>query len=642
MEHTDSGHPGGREAEGQLLQALDVLLDSSTAYIYIKNLERTFVAVSRSLAALAGKNPNEVVSMTEENLFSPETAKSLKNADEKVLDSKKPALSQVESIQDAGGNTRNVLSSRIPLFDESGGIKGLVCIMDDITELERMELLLQETEHRYMSLFDTDLVGLFRTSISDGTVIKANRAAARIVNFDSPEKLVNAKVKVSDFYSPERRAQLVKELSEHGMVSNFDAHYTLPDGTEKDILISAKIYPEEGYLEGAVIDITEKKQLEEQLLQSEKMRAIGALAGGIAHDLNNQLTGIMGCAQLMSIAAKENKEIDELSQTIITAVHHSAKLMEQLLAFARHGKYQSIALDMHAVVNDAIALLAHSMEKKFTLTCRLQAHHPWITGDPNQLEDVVINLVLNARDAMPSGGEIQIDTLNIEADEAFCKKSAFEIMEGSYVCLSVSDSGTGIEKKVQERIFEPFFTTKELGKGSGLGLASVYGSVKSHRGAIEVSSQIGRGTTFKVYLPVSATLPEQKQDQKTHGMAGGRGSILLVDDEEVVRTVMQRALGQLGYSVQAFASGREAVKFFRTAWATVDLIILDMVMPGLDGFETFMALHEINPQLKALFCSGFTVHQKARDLISRGAVGFVSKPFDYAELASIINRLLSG
>jgi len=326
-------------------------------------------------------------------------------------------------------------------------------------------------------------------------------------------------------------------------------------------------------------------------------------------------------------------------QLIIAATERASDLTQKLLAFSRRGKVVSTAVDAHATINETVEILRRSIDKTIELSVELQASVSTIVGDPSQLENAFLNLGINARDAMPEGGQLRFATSNVILDEDFCSRVSFDVEPGPYLEISVSDTGKGIRKEMQARIFEPFFTTKEVGKGTGLGLAAVYGTVKEHRGLINVYSEPGEGSVFKLYFPVdeSAVVAMEAIPQST---IHGTGCILVVDDEPLIRTTARQLLGSLGYDVLLAEDGAEGVELYRRAQGTIDLILLDMVMPKMGGRDAFFKLRKINPEAKVLISSGFSHHASISELLQNGALGIISKPYRRLELGQAVSKAL--
>ncbi len=386
----------------------------------------------------------------------------------------------------------------------------------------------------------------------------------------------------------------------------------------------------------------ELRESQEHLRRSEKMEAIGQLAGGIAHDFNNQLTGILTCAEMLKSSLNENKELQEMANIVVTAARRASHLTAQMLTFARKGKYQSIPVNIHSIIDDVISLLEHSIDKSIRIRKELETHMPVVVGDPGQYQNALLNLAINARDAMPDGGVITISTKAKALTEEICERESLTIPSGQYVRIRVSDNGVGIDEETQKHIFEPFFTTKEPGKGTGMGLAAVYGTVETHKGAITVNSKKGNGSAFTLYFPLHDPTKHPIVRKDTSVMTViGKARLLVVDDEDIVRDTLKKVLKKLGYSVHACRNGREAVKFYKKSWQEVDLILLDMIMPGMGGKEAFLAMKKINPAIKAFLISGYSLSDETRHLLDEGVLGFIQKPYSVGELSQRIAEGLS-
>jgi len=384
----------------------------------------------------------------------------------------------------------------------------------------------------------------------------------------------------------------------------------------------------------------ERQLLEDQLRHAQKMEAIGQLAGGIAHDFNNVLGAISGYADLMKRRLPEQEEkLRRYATMIRQAAQRAADLTAKLLAFARKGTYTLVDIDIHELVDETCKVLEHTIDKRITIGVSLEADNPHVQGDRPQLQNVLINLAVNARDAMPQGGEMRFATRNVCFDEHESRRHA-GARPGSYVRISVSDTGHGMDAGVVEHIFEPFFTTKEPGKGTGLGLASVYGSVKSHQGFIEIDSALGRGTTFDVYLPAgaeaSAASGAAALSGGTRGKQGESCAVLVVDDEETVREVFREMLEDIGCTVVAVGTGREAVEYYREHPGKIDVVVLDMIMPAMGGLQCFRELKKTDPKVKVVLSSGYTVGEEGRHALDEGALAFLHKPVDSDDLCAAV------
>ena len=384
-------------------------------------------------------------------------------------------------------------------------------------------------------------------------------------------------------------------------------------------------------------DITQQKRLEAQVQQAKKMQAIGTLAGGIAHDFNNLLMAIQGNASLMLFKTDHHHQHYKMLKSIEKLVESGAKLTRKLLGYACEGRYEVKTTDLKELLEETSETFGRT-RKEITIHREFAEGLSAIEADQGQIEQVLLNLYVNASEAMPYGGDIFLKATNIT--QGRMKGRLYDPKPGKYVLLTVRDTGKGMDKETQERIFEPFFTTKEMGGGTGLGLASVYGIIKGHGGYIDVESEQDHGTNFNIYLPASDKKVEKTTGGEQH-MIDGKGTILLVDDEEMVLDIGVKMLQHLGYRVLEAKAGKEAVEIYKTNGDTLDLVILDMVMPGIGGGEVYDRMKEINSNVKVLLSSGYSVDGQAKEILDRGCDGFIQKPFNMKELSEKLIKLLS-
>ena len=374
--------------------------------------------------------------------------------------------------------------------------------------------------------------------------------------------------------------------------------------------------------------------MEEQIRQTQKMDLIGQLAGGVAHDFNNMLTAILGSAELMERHVEDNAAAVKLLGNIQQAARRSAELTGQLLAFSRKRQKNAVHVHIDTTINDVISLLERTIDKNITLETRLTAEHSSVTGDPTLLQNALLNLGVNARDAMPEGGVITFATANVELDGNYCDSSSFAVNPGSYIEITVTDTGVGMTQEVIRQAFEPFFTTKEVGKGTGLGLAAVYGTITDHHGSVDIYSEPGVGTVFKIHLPLAdghyRELPSSQE------LIRGSGGVLLVDDEEMIRDIGRAILENTGYRVYHAENGEQALEVYARERKNISMVILDMVMPVLGGKETLRRLMADYPDIKVLISSGFHHKGTLEELGKLGAQGFLQKPYSSQELCRMV------
>ena len=385
----------------------------------------------------------------------------------------------------------------------------------------------------------------------------------------------------------------------------------------------------------------ERQRLQAQLLQVQKMESIGRLAGGIAHDFNNILTAILSYAELTLMKLSENDPLRGHLISIQEASEKAAALTHQLLAFSRRQVLEMKAVDLNAVVTGIAKMLRRMIGEDVSLELKTGATVSTVRADESQLEQVLMNLAVNARDAMPSGGRLLIETADVGPDDVSLQVPGMEA-PGAHVMLSVTDSGAGMSTEVRERIFEPFFTTKELGRGTGLGLATVYGIVKQHGGNIIVASEPGKGTMFRIFLPVTAEPGPQQEAEPSGPLPEGVETILVVEDDELVRNLIQEVLAPLGYRVLTTATGDEAVKASDSFPGSVDLLLTDVVMPGMNGRQLAEVMRTKRPGIKVLFMTGYTQDALSTQGILEPGVALIHKPLRAGTLTRQIRQVLDS
>ncbi len=388
-------------------------------------------------------------------------------------------------------------------------------------------------------------------------------------------------------------------------------------------------------------DVTEKNKIEKQLHQAQKMDVVGQLAGGVAHDFNNMLSGIMGSAELLSYESGDNSNFKHHIDIIIESAKRSSVLISRLLSFSRKGRTFSRNIDIHDLIKSAIDLLERSIDKKIKIITSLDAENSYTIGDSALLQNVILNLSINARDAMLDGGIINISTSNIYLDNEIIRKNSLSLEPGNYIEVDVSDTGTGISKDIISKIFDPFFTTKPAGKGTGLGLSSVYETMKDHKGAVIVQSESGSGSIFKLFFLQGESNPLIVKTPVS-SIIKGTGCILVVDDEPILRETMQKILVSAGYTVIIAEDGTSGIDIYKSEMDRISLVILDMIMPKMSGSETFLELLKINPEVKVIFSSGFNNEGTTQDLLNSGAKGFIQKPYQIAEFTGLVSDVIQS
>lgn len=508
--------------------------------------------------------------------------------------------------------------------------------LKDIVDERTKELRKSEQWHR--SLVDNATDGIIVLD-RNGIIININDKACEMHGF-AKNVLVGTHIRLleSGVRQEESADRMRRLLAGESLV--YESLHNKKDGTPLYLEISSKAITigDEVFVQSFYRDITEKKKLQEHVFQSQKMDSIGVLAGGIAHDFNNILTAIIGHSDMIRRSVLDEKALRSLN-VIEEASRRAGRMISKLLGFARKSNFEVVPLNLNDVIFDTVKLLERVIDRRINLTVELDNRLPLIHGDVNQMEQVIMNLIVNARDAMPSGGRITIRTTSREVVKGMPDVPPY-VPAGQYVIANVSDTGVGIPKDVMDKIFEPFFTTKERGKGTGLGLSMVYGVVKEHRGFIAVQSIPGRGTTFTLYIPAAGTEIHQEEKKMMPAVSGSE-TILVVDDEQDILRAVQDSLTSNGYKVFAFNDASAALSLFQKLSDEIVLVITDIVMPRLNGKELIARLKAVNPEVKILAISGYTKYVAPKDEIGE-INGFLQKPFESYYLLSTVRRILDA
>ena len=515
--------------------------------------------------------------------------------------------------------------------------------------MDTSPIALSQSEERYREYFENAKDAIYVHDLN-GRYIMVNKAGEELIGYTLDEIL---QLRISDVvprkYLDEIHTRLKRKLADHSLTI-YEIEAIRKDGSRVPIEVSSRLVYENGVpvaVQGSARDITERKRAEAelrasqiQLQQSQKLEAIGQLAGGVAHDFNNMLTAIIGYTDLsLRRVGMENSIRRNLEETK-KAAERAASLVRQLLAFSRKQILEPKVLDLNDVVKDMQKMLTRLIGEDVRLATRLEPDLGSVKADPCQVEQIIVNLVVNARDAMPRGGRVTIETANTTLDERAVLKHV-SVKPGAYVMLSVSDTGSGMDQETQQRIFEPFFTTKETGKGTGLGLSTVYGIVKQSGGNIWVYSEPGMGTVFKVYLPrIDDATAVTVEKQETIVLRGSE-TILLIEDEEVVRGLTKKILMQAGYNVLDAKGGEEAIRMCRAYPGPIDLLLTDVVMPEISGKEVADRLVELRRGIRVLFMSGYTDEAIVQHGVLDASVEFLQKPFTWIGLTRKVRDVLN-
>ncbi|MDX9894621.1 MAG: PAS domain S-box protein [Desulfofustis sp.] len=544
----------------------------------------------------------------------------------------------------SGGRSRFYLASVLP-SSVAGGEEQVLAVLSDITERKLIESALRESEERYRLLSDVTMEGILIHR--EGTLLDANVALARMFGYQ-PGELRGRNVIAEAVHEEDRPlvlARVGKESTEPYVVrcyrKNGDLFYA--EFEARNMVIR-----DETMRVVAVRDVTERRLAEqarerllEQLHQAQKMESLGSLAGGEAHDFNNLLQAMSGNIHMLLRNRDDDNLTEKRLHVVAGAIDRAAYLVRQLLLFSRKAELRRQPVDIRQSIGSAVAMLERTIPRMVSFELRLDSELPLIHADPIQVEQVLLNLATNAVDAMAGCGTLTVTADSVEFSDE--QAEGHGLRAGHFVVLSIADTGQGMDRATREQMFDPFFTTKEPGKGTGLGLASVYGVVTGHEGAITCNSSPGEGTTFTIYWPVSAeqqVIPVQLPALERQGT--GSETVLVVDDEAQIRDLTREVLIDFNYQVVLTASGEEALQVFAKQPGSVDLVILDMNMPGMGGYRCLQELRLLDPSVPVLISSGYAGSGPVQEALQAGASGFIAKPYLLTELLSVVRSLLDG
>jgi two-component system, cell cycle sensor histidine kinase and response regulator CckA len=540
------------------------------------------------------------------------------------------------------GQKRILWAKAGPLYGAGGQVSGAIESIRDMTERKAMEEELRKSEEKYRNILESMEDVYFEVDLK-GRLTFFNDAACAVIGY-SRDELMGKHFK--EYTSPETTKRIFSDFNEEYFSGEWkeiiDYEIITKSGSSRLMQVSSNLLRDQG---GAPIgfralarDVTNSRRLESQLIQAQKLEAVGTLAGGIAHDFNNLLMGIQGYTSLMLLDLAVSHPYYEKLRSIEDQVQSGADLTRQLLGFAQGGRYEVKPTNLNEIIKKTSSMFGRT-KKEIAIHRKLKKDLWGVEVDQGQMEQVFLNLYVNAWQAMPGGGDIYLETRNVFLSDDEITRNA--IQPGLYVQISIVDTGVGMDEKTRERIFDPFFTTKEMGRGTGLGLAMVYGIIKGHGGAINVTSEPGHGTTFTIYLPGSE---RNIVEEKTVVIETVKGmeTILLIDDEPVNLEVSGELLESLGYRVYMAGGGQEGMEIYEEKRDEIDLVILDMVMPGISGGETFDRLRESNPNIRVLLCSGYSINGQAQSILDRGCNGFIQKPYKMSHLSQKVRELLDS
>jgi two-component system cell cycle sensor histidine kinase/response regulator CckA len=638
----DAERRRAEEALRKSERTLRAVLDAVPHHIHAKDGEGRFIMANKAVAESYHMTPEEFVGQYHTAVGMDEAeVKQMLADDKEVIDTGRPKHIPEETCIDADGNVHWLSTIKVP-FDHDGEPAVLVVAID-ITDHKRAEDALRESEEKYRLLVEyaNDVIFI----IQDGRVKFPNPKAMHLTGF-SAEELMGAD-SFAEFIHPEDRQMVIERhmmrLAGDELAPQYPFRILTKSGDTLWIELNAALITWEGRPAtlNIIRDISQQKQLEAQLQQAHKMEAVGTLAGGIAHDFNNLLQAINGYTQILMMDIDAGDPGYSHLNAINKAGDRAAQLIRQLLLFSRKAETERKPLDLNQEVEQARIILERTIPRMIDIEIHPGRRLWTVSADPVQIEQVLLNFGSNAADAMLEGGKLTIRTENATIAGEIDKKY-LGVEPGRYVCLTVTDTGNGMDEETVAHIFEPFYTTKETGKGTGLGLASVYGIVKSHGGYISCQSKLGQGTTFRIYLPASDEEDGSTEEYGNGSLKGGPETILVVDDEASIRDLTTETFERFGYKVLIATCGEDALEVYADPDNHVDLVVLDLGMPGMGGLKCLHEILSLDPASKIVVASGYSVDGQVKKTLELGAKGFVAKPYQLADLLATVRAVLDS
>lgn len=620
-----------------------LLADNVSDVIWVRDMNLNLTYISPSVKDQQGYTVEEAMNRTPEEIWSPDSLKFIGEVLTEELEIEKQEKKDLArsrtlevEVKCKDGSTIWSEAKMSFLRDKDSHPTGIIGVTRDISERKQIEEALRESEYKFRNLFDLSPQAVALTEIKSGRLVDINNKFCELTKYPK-EEIIGLSTTEAGFYLEADRIKFLKELQASGEVNGLDMKFKAKDHSILQAIMFARIIQIEGeaFILTIFHDITEQKRLEAQLQQAQKIEAIGTLAGGIAHDFNNLLMGIQGRTSLMLNDINLSHPHLEHLKGVEDYIKSATDLTRQLLGFAMGGKYEVKPADLNELVTKSSELFGRT-QKEISIHKKIQEGLRTVEVDQGQIEQVLLNLYVNAWQSMPGGGELYLETENVLLGDRFVKP--YELEPGKYVKISITDTGVGMDKATLERVFEPFFTTKEMGRGTGLGLASAYGIIKNHGGIIIVSSEKGKGATFNIYLPASER-EVFKEKELSEDILKGAETILLVDDEKMILDVGKELLKKLGYKVLVAKGGKAAVELYESNNEEIDMVILDMIMPHMGGGDTYDLMKTINPNIKILLSSGYSIDGQATEIMKRGCNGFIQKPFDMKGLSQKIREI---
>jgi len=629
---------------------LRLVIDLIPHSIFARDQEGRYILVNQAIADSMGLHFNDIIGKKHTDLFptDPRTSEYMLE-DLKVFESGQSMFIPETEYLDRNGTRRFIQVTKLPFRFVDGKPTSILCVAVDITQLKEAEEAVRSNRENLETTLNSIGDGVIAVD-SDGNVVWINPVAAKLVGWSTTEAKGKPLANIISATSYEGDSQDFHDIITRAFSSDektglsYHLVLTARDGSQRDVsLIWSPIRGNRNIHPGLVFimrDVTDELQLNKRLNETQKMESIGRLAGGVAHDFNNLLSGIVGYTELLNISVQDNDECRTYLKGIFEASERARELVHQLLTFSRRQPREIKPVNVHTVIGYVTSLLQHTLDRKITISRHCNASMSTVMGDRSQIQNALLNLGINSRDAMPSGGSLTLATRNVHLSQADCDRFPYPINPGNFIEVFVTDTGIGMDRDTMAHIFEPFFTTKGQNGGTGLGLAAVYGTIKDHGGYIDVSSKPSQGTIFKLGIPV---LESGELEEETFTVAtdiSGQGCILVVDDEPLVLNTMEAILRSLGYETLRAVNGREALTVFSSHAGKIDLVILDMIMPELNGEQTYRELIKIKPEVRVIISSGYLQEHNISDLMELGILGVLQKPFRKNELAKQVSSIL--